>query len=139
MFWRFLLNMREKFQRFMYGRHGQDEFARFLITAAVACAVLNIFVKNTIIYWLAWILIVYAYFRILSKNHQARYAENQKYLQLTYKFRYWFDQQKKLAGERKYHHIYSCPKCRQKIRIPKGKGKIMVRCPKCQHEFQKRS
>ena len=84
-------------------------------------------------------LLILDIFRMLSKNHSARYAENQKYLQLTAKFRYWLDQQKKLWQERKYHHIYTCPKCKQKIRIPKGKGKIMVRCPKCHFEFQKRS
>jgi len=131
--------MREKFQRFMYGRYGQDQFSKFLITAALICAILNIFVKTKILYWAAWILIIYAYYRVFSRNHQARYAENQKYLTATAKFRYWFDQQKRLKEERKYHHIYSCPKCKQKIRIPKEKGKIMVRCPKCSHEFQKRS
>lgn len=123
----------------MYGRYGQDQFSKFMITVALVCAILNIFVKTKLLYWAAWILIIYAYYRIFSKNHQARYMENQKYLTATAKFRYWFDQQKRLAGERKYHHIYSCPKCKQKIRIPKGKGKIMVRCPKCYHEFQKRS
>lgn len=131
--------MREKFYRFMQGRYGQDQFSRFLSYAALACLVLNLLVRSSILYWAFWILIIYAYFRIFSKNYNARYAENQKYLQMTAKARYWMDQQKKLAEERKYHHIYTCPKCKQKIRIPKGKGKIMVRCPKCQHEFQKRS
>lgn len=131
--------MREKFYRFMQGRYGQDQFSRFLSYAALACLVLNLLVRSSILYWAFWILIIYAYFRIFSKNYNARYAENQKYLQMTAKARYWLDQQKKLAEERKYHHIYTCPKCKQKIRIPKGKGKIMVRCPKCQHEFQKRS
>lgn len=131
--------MKEKFYRFMQGRYGQDQFSKFLVGAAVACIILNLLIRNSVLYWGAWILLIYGYFRIFSKNHQARYAENQRYLNATAKFRYWLDQQKKLANERKYHHIYTCPKCKQKIRIPKGKGKIMVRCPKCQHEFQKRS
>lgn len=131
--------MKEKFYRFMQGRYGQDQFSKFLIYVALGCIVLNLLVRSNILYWLAWILIIYGYFRIFSKNHQARYAENQKYLNATAKIRYWFEQQKKMAEERKYHHIYTCPKCKQKIRIPKGKGRIMVRCPKCHHEFQKRS
>ncbi len=131
--------MRERFYRFMQGRYGQDAFTRFLLGAMLACVVLNLLVGSRFLSIMAWALLVYAYFRLFSRNHAARYAENQRYLNATAKLRYWFDQQKRLKEERKYHHIYDCPKCRQKIRIPKGKGKIMVRCPKCRHEFQKRS
>jgi DNA-directed RNA polymerase subunit RPC12/RpoP len=123
----------------MQGRYGQDEFYRFLIFAAMVSVVLNLFFRSRILSLLGWILLIYAFFRAFSRNHQARYAENQKYLQVTAKIRYKLEQEKKLRAERKIHHIYTCPKCKQKIRIPKGKGKIMVRCPKCQHEFQRRS
>ena len=123
----------------MQGRYGQDAFTRFVLGAMLACVVLNLLVGSRFLSIMAWALLVYAYFRLFSRNHAARYAENQRYLNATAKLRYWFDQQKRLKEERKYHHIYVCPKCRQKIRIPKGKGKIMVRCPKCRHEFQKRS
>ena len=123
----------------MQGRYGQDAFTRFLLGAMLACVVLNLLVGSRFLSIMAWTLLVYAYFRLFSRNHAARYAENQRYLNATAKLRYWFDQQKRLKEERKYHHIYVCPRCRQKIRIPKGKGKIMVRCPKCRHEFQKRS
>lgn len=131
--------MREKFYRFMQGRYGVDDLYRFLFWLAVIGIVLNWFVKSSALSFLTTLILVYAMYRVLSRNHSARYTENQKYLNATAKFRYWFDQQKKLMEERKYHHIYTCPKCRQKIRIPKGKGKIMVRCPKCHYEFQKRS
>lgn len=123
----------------MQGRYGQDAFTRFLLGAMLACVVLNLLVGSRFLSIMAWTLLIYAYFRLFSRNHAARFAENQRYLNATAKFRYWFDQQKRLKEERKYHHIYVCPRCRQKIRIPKGKGKIMVRCPKCRHEFQKRS
>lgn len=131
--------MREKFYRFMQGRYGLDQFSRFLLGVMMVCMLVNFLIHSRALYTFAWLLLFYAYFRIFSKNHSARYAENQRYLNATARFRYWLDQQKKLAEERKYHHIYVCPKCRQKIRIPKGKGKIMVRCPKCYHEFQRRS
>ena len=131
--------MREKMIRFMQGRHGQDEFSRFLLGTAVVCVLINLLFHSQLLYAVAWLLLIYTYFRVFSKNHTARYTENQKYLRTKAKYLYWFDQQKKLLEERKVHHIYVCPKCRQKIRIPIGKGKIMVRCPKCHYEFQKRS
>lgn len=131
--------MRDKIYRFMQGRYGTDDFYKFLFWVALIGIVINWFFKSQLLSFAVTLILVYAMYRMLSKNHSARYAENQRYLQATAKIRYWFDQQKKLMEERKYHHIYTCPKCRQKIRIPKGKGKIMIRCPKCHHEFQKRS
>lgn len=131
--------MRDKIYRFMQGRYGTDDFYKFLFWVALIGIVINWFFKSQLLSFAITLILVYAMYRVLSKNHSARYAENQRYLQATAKIRYWFDQQKKLMEERKYHHIYTCPKCRQKIRIPKGKGKIMIRCPKCHHEFQKRS
>lgn len=131
--------MRDKIYRFMQGRYGTDDFYKFLFWVALIGIVINWFFKSRLLSFAVTLILVYAMYRVLSKNHSARYAENQRYLQATAKIRYWFDQQKKLMEERKYHHIYTCPKCRQKIRIPKGKGKIMIRCPKCHHEFQKRS
>ena len=131
--------MRDKIYRFMQGRYGTDDFYKFLFWVALIGIVINWFFKSQLLSFAVTLILVYAMYRVLSKNHSALYAENQRYLQATAKIRYWFDQQKKLMEERKYHHIYTCPKCRQKIRIPKGKGKIMIRCPKCHHEFQKRS
>ena len=131
--------MRDKIYRFMQGRYGTDDFYKFLFWVALIGIVINWFFKSQLLSFAVTLILVYAIYRVLSKNHSARYAENQRYLQATAKIRYWFDQQKKLMEERKYHHIYTCPKCRQKIRIPRGKGKIMIRCPKCHHEFQKRS
>ena len=131
--------MRDKIYRFMQGRYGTDDFYKCLFWVALIGIVINWFFKSQLLSFAVTLILVYAMYRVLSKNHSARYAENQRYLQATAKIRYWFDQQKKLMEERKYHHIYTCPKCRQKIRIPKGKGKIMIRCPKCHHEFQKRS
>ena len=127
--------MRDKIYRFMQGRYGTDDFYKFLFWVALIGIVINWFFKSQLLSFAVTLILVYAMYRVLSKNHSARYAENQRYLQATAKIRYWFDQQKKLMEERKYHHIYTCPK----IRIPKGKGKIMIRCPKCHHEFQKRS
>ena len=122
--------MREKIYRFMQGRYGVDQLYRFIFFLAIVLMLINNFLKNPMLNLVIYALLILDIFRMLSKNHSARYAENQKYLQLTAKFRYWLDQQKKLWQERK---------CKQKIRIPKGKGKIMVRCPKCHFEFQKRS
>lgn len=129
----------------MQGRYGVDDLSRFTMGAALVLIILamfaNIFSRTagSTLDILGVAAIVYAYMRIFSRNIQQRYAENQKFLQMTSKFRFRFNKGKNLMKQRKTHHIYSCPGCGQKIRIPKGKGKIEIECPKCHTKFVKRS
>ena len=88
---------------------------------------------------LALVLIGYCYFRMFSRNISGRNEENQKYLSWTAGIRRSFTQTKNRIVQSKDYHIYKCPACGQKIRIPRGKGKICITCPKCRHEFEKRS
>ena len=137
--------MRDKFNKFMQGRYGVDDFSRFIMGVALTLIILTMVVTmfnrnvGSILDFLGIAAIVYAYFRIFYRNIQQRYAENQKYLQVTSKFRLRFNKEKNLMKQRKTHHIYSCPGCGQKIRIPRGKGKIEIECPKCHTKFVKRS
>ena len=93
--------MRERFNRFMQGRYGQDAFSRFLLGAMLVCIILNVLVRSRVLSMLIWGLLFYTYFRLFSRNHAARYAENQRYLNATAKLRSWFEMQKKLKEERK--------------------------------------
>ena len=137
--------MRDKFNKFMQGRYGVDELSRFTMGAALVLIILTMFITmfnrnlGSIFDFLGIAAIVYAYFRIFSRNIQQRYAENQKYLQMTSKFRLRFNKEKNLMKQRKTHHIYSCPAGGQKVRIPREKGKIEIECPKCHTKFVKRS
>lgn len=135
--------MKEKLVRFMQGRYGVDTFSKFLLILGLAVVLLSSFLAGktagTICYILGWILIIYCYFRMFSKNVTKRYAENQTFMAKTYKIRCFFQKQKNMWKQRKTYHIYKCPGCGQKIRIPKGKGKIEVRCPKCSNTFIKKS
>lgn len=131
--------MREKFMRFMQGRYGMDQFGRFLSGLTVVLLVVSLFSRYQIWYLLALIVLIYSYFRMFSRNIAKRYAENQKYLAYTAKVRQLFFKKKNELQQRKTHHIYKCPQCKQKIRVPRGRGKIEIRCPKCNTRFVKNS
>ncbi|MBQ6887030.1 MAG: hypothetical protein IJN54_05920 [Lachnospiraceae bacterium] len=130
--------MREKLIRFMYGRYGNDQFNKFLMALSLICLVFSFFGAD-IFYLFAIMILIYSYFRMFSKNLYKRRRENTVYLQYQYKVKQFWNTQKRDFNQRKTHHIYKCPSCRQKIRIPKGKGKIEIRCPKCSSTFIKRS
>lgn len=132
-------NMREKLRNFMIGRYGIDDLSKFLMGFALVLCILDIFVNNAFLSLLFFVLIIYVYFRMLSRNYNKRYQENMKFLQVKNKVVAKFDSQKWMMQQRKTHHIYKCPTCNQKIRIPKGKGRICITCPKCKTEFTKTS
>lgn len=123
----------------MQGRYGTDELSKFLLGVGMALLILNILFRNPIFSLLFWICLIYSYFRMFSKNYSARYAENQKFLGLKNRWKYKLENYKNLREQKKIYHIYQCPYCKQKIRIPKGKGTIIITCPKCKQEFGKRS
>ena len=120
--------MRDKFNKFMQGRYGVDAFARFTMGVALVAIIISIFFPGgnrigALFDTIGLLVLLYTYYRMLSRDIQKRYAENEKYL----------------AATAKPNHNYSCPGCGQKIRIPKGKGKIEIECPKCHTKFVKRS
>lgn len=131
--------MKEKIRRFMMGRYGVDSYGRFLLVLALILMLISRFYLRYVLYITSMIVLIYLYFRMFSKNISKRYKENQFYLSLKNKVVKYLRKQKYMIGQRRIYHIYSCPSCRQKIRIPRGKGKICIRCPKCKHEFIKRS
>lgn len=126
----------------MYGRYGIDSFGKCTIGIGLIAIILAGFVNNragSILSLIAWVCIIYSYFRMFSRNTYKRVTENQAYLARTYKLRCFFARQKNMIAQRKTHHIYKCPSCRQKIRVPRGKGRIEIRCPKCSTTFIKKS
>ena len=120
--------MREKFQHFMQGRYGADQLSRFLTTIGLVLIILNLFVRSNIIVYLVMAILVYCYYRMFSRDYNRRYAENQKFLTWQNKIKYKVNNWKRNLADRKTHHIYKCPSCGQKIRVPRGKGKIIVTC-----------
>ena len=131
--------MRQKFQQFMSGRYGADQLCRLLMVITLVVLVLSMFRPLRFLYIVAMVLLVYTYFRMFSRNVEKRYAENQKYLNWKYRLVVKKDQRKKRWAQRKTYHFYKCPNCKQTVRVPKGKGKICITCPKCRTEFVKKS
>lgn len=131
--------MLEKIRRFMLGRYGIDEFGKFLIILSVVIMGISSFVIRRILYPLSLIILLYNIYRMMSKDNQRRYKEKYTYLRYKNKLVTLFNKIKYGVGQRKIYHIYKCPSCKQKLRVPKGKGNITITCSKCKAEFKKKS
>ena len=132
-------NWKNKMMQFMQVRYGADQMGQMLSAVSMVFLIISLFSRNQAWFLLAVIGIVYNYFRMFSKNISKRYAENQKYLKMTAGIRRKLASWKSQLAQRKIYHIYRCPGCKQKIRVPRGRGKIEIRCPKCNTRFVKKS
>lgn len=124
---------------FMSGRYGTDELSKFMLAVCLVLLVINIFTGVQGVYLIALVLLGVCYFRMFSRNYVKRSEENRKYLDTVWKIKNWFLKKKNRIIQSKDFHIYKCPSCGQKIRIPRGKGKICITCPKCRNQFEKKS
>ena len=131
--------MGDKFRRMMQGRYGADNLGQQLSIAALISVLIGLFTGWSWFSLFGIFLLVWQYFRMFSKNIQKRYNENQAYLLLRNRITGWFRKEKSYARQRKDYHIYKCPSCGQKVRVPRGKGRISIHCPKCGNDFIKKS
>lgn len=118
-------------RRFMAGRYGTDRLSMVMLCVSLAFMIVDSFVTNVSVKLLLWagsyILMIWAIVRSLSRNTYKRYEENRRFCQL-------FDQLKD-----RQHRYFNCPRCRQRVRVPRGKGKINITCPKCREKFIKKT
>lgn len=129
--------MREKIQQFMIGRYGHDQLNKVMLTAALILFIVSLFIRVSIPYYLAIALLIYCIFRMMSRNTTKRLQENVAFSRFLLKITSFFSGRKKRFEERNTHRYYKCPTCRQQLRVPKGKGKISINCPKCHNTFTK--
>lgn len=135
--------IREKLQRFMIGRYGMDQLGQFIMYAVLVLVFLNVVVRVRVLSSFLYILelsgFFFLYFRMFSKNVGKRYQENQAYLRLRFYVTEYFRKIKFRFTEGRKYRIFKCPNCGQKVRIPRGHGKVSVHCPKCGTDFIKKS
>lgn len=133
------MRMRERMQGFMAGRYGTDQLSKLILWISLACLAVSMFTRLNVFYILGLVLLIYTYYRMFSRNVAKRYAENQKYLNWRYGFAVRRNKRRVHWEQRKIYRFYKCPQCRQKVRVPKGKGKVAITCPKCRMEFVRKS
>ncbi len=122
--------------RWMIGRYGIDELYRFHLYILLALLILQVITKWSWLSIAIWFLLIYALFRIFSRNIMARRLENQKYLKVRNGFLGEIQLTRDKFRDRKTRVYRKCPQCKAVIRLPKKKGRHSVTCPRCQHTFQ---
>lgn len=126
--------------RFMYGRYGTDELNMFFLILAIVCLLLSYVPTVGFVFGiLAIVLLAWSNFRVFSKNIPKRRRELDTYLRIKRKPKNARILRKNKKRDKKTHCYFKCPSCKAVLRVPKGKGEIIVTCPKCNTKTPKKT
>ena len=118
-------------RNFMEGRNGNDRLNIAILSVGLVTSLLSVIFKfapvNLALFLLSYGMMFWAIFRALSRKTYKRYQENRKFMQFMGRMK---DRE---------HRYFDCPKCRQMVRVPRGKGKISITCPRCREKFVKKT
>lgn len=131
------MKLLDRFRQFMLGRYGTDQLNTTLIVAYLVVYMIGAFFRSSIVVFLSNVFLVLWFCRTFSKNTQRRYEENQKFLMKVQPIQRKYHLFIRKRKEKDTHCFFKCESCGQVIRVPKGKGKIAITCPKCHKEFIK--
>ena len=131
--------MKEKFRRFMIGRYGTDGLNQFLSILSLVLILLALLTRNSFLTLLGIIPLGLCYYRSLSRNISKRTEENYQFYNFKDRITNKINGLKNQWANRKLYHYYRCPQCRQKLRVPRGRGRIQISCPRCGTQFIKKS
>ena len=135
----FFDKFRAAVSRFMSGRYGSDQLNLTMVIGALIVTTIGSLSGVYFLTLAADALLLRAIFRMFSKDRYRRAHENQVYLEKTQKVRRaateWVN---RVKNSRKYHY-YTCPKCKQRLRVPRGVGNITITCKQCGTKFDKKA
>ena len=131
--------MREKFRQFMAGRYGTDAWTQSLSIRAVALLLVSLLPGRGLFPWRGLAALIYCYSPPFSRNISRRTEENYRFCSFQERLAGKWKGVKRRWADRNTYRYYRCPKCRQMLRVPKGRGRIEISCPRCGTQFIKKS
>ena len=120
--------------RFMTGGKNKNSIMMNILLLLIA-----IVSRVSLFTYLGAALLIFCYYRTFSRNISKRTEENYRFYSLKDRFNNKFRSLKEQWANRKLYHYYRCPQCRQKLRVPRGRGRIQISCPRCGTQFIKKS
>ena len=135
----FFQRLKMSLARFMQGRHGADSLGMITLITGLACSLLGSFTRLSLLSLIGWILYIITLFRMFSRNHEKRLAENRKYIELTSGWKTKISQFIKRTKNRRDYKYFKCPNCKVLLRIKRGSGEKDITCVRCGFQFKQKS
>ncbi len=126
-------------KNFMIGRYGIDKLNIALLILSMILTLISSITDFAILLYISYIPLILLIYRFLSKDTNTRLKENYKFLKFYNPVQSWIKKRFNMLKSSKTHKYFKCPNCSQTVRVPRGKGKINIICPKCSTKFTKNS
>lgn len=126
-------------KRFMMGRYGGDQLSVVLLVLSIFLTILVRLINLPLLAVIAYIPLVICIYRMFSRDISKRSMENYKFAMLVSPLYTWFRKTRQRVKDTKTHKYFKCQNCKTTLRVPKGKGKIIITCPKCKIQFTKKT
>ena len=142
---KYLSMFREDMRYVMSRRCGLDELNNFIMLIGFIFVLIALFTHKWVFVLIGAVLVALCYMRVFSTKLDKRRAENDFYMRYMGKVVEFTEYIKlvvrmKIRSVKDKEYVYFvCGTCKQVIRVPKGKNKISIRCPKCSSTFIKRT
>ena len=140
-----LERLKQAIVKFFWGRYGIDRMGYAIVIVSLVTAFIStllaakFFIPSLLLQLCTYALLIWAMTRVLSKNKQARYRENIMYQNLMKLIKKWLKLQYSKLRDIRTHKYFACPKCGNHLRVPKGRGEIIITCPVCKTRFDAKS
>lgn len=126
-------------KEFMKGRYGGDQLSMVLLLLSISLTLVGQLTKLSLFSYISYVPLLISIYRIFSKDISKRRMENYKFSIYISPIYSKYKKIQRRFKERKTHKYFKCSNCKAKLRLPKGKGKIIITCPKCKEKFEKRT
>jgi len=135
----FFQRLKMSLARFMQGRHGSDNLGMFTLITGLVCSLLGSFTGIGLLSLAGMALYIWTLFRMFSRNHEKRMAENRKYIDLISNWKTKLSQFIKRIKNRRDYKYFRCPNCKVLLRMKRGAGEKDITCVRCGHQFRQKS
>ncbi len=127
------------FKKFMNGRYGGDQFSMVLLVTSILLMIIGRLTGLSLFIFISYIPLIFSIYRMFSKDIAKRRMENYKFSIFISPIYSKYKKIQRRFKERKTYKYFKCPNCHTELRLPKGKGRIKITCPKCKEKFEGRT
>lgn len=133
-----LYKIKSALVQWMYGRNGMDQLNLALLWGYIGICLVGM-ILSAVTKWgllslildvVLWALFLLILFRTFSKNLYKRREENSRWVNWCWRVKNG-RQNARARHADKEHRYFTCKNCKTICRVPVGKGKIIITCPKC--------
>lgn len=135
----FFEKIRASIARFMAGRYGSDQLSFAMVMSALVMTLIGALSRIGLLTLMADAMLIVVFIRMLSKDRYKRAHENQVYLEKTQKMRQSFSEWSNRMKNSKKYRYFTCPKCKTRLRVPRGVGNVTITCKNCGEKFDKKA